>query len=129
MLSADEPSDFLLLQQPEIHSAEAFGQSLGKLSIPCRSRDSPESLHPFVGQGPTPWGWWLREDEAKGSDAPDRPRAQPVGAEMLCAARSSGAKPTAIMPRCGRFTSMIKSSSALMRNAPAKNSKRSSTCP
>jgi hypothetical protein len=40
MLSADEPSDVLLLQPPEIHSAEAFDQSLGELSIPCRRGDS-----------------------------------------------------------------------------------------
>jgi hypothetical protein len=40
MLSADEPSDVLLLQPPEIHSAEAFEQSPGELSIPCRRGDS-----------------------------------------------------------------------------------------
>jgi hypothetical protein len=40
MLSADEPSDVLLLQPPEIHSAEAFDPSLGELSIPCRRGDS-----------------------------------------------------------------------------------------
>jgi hypothetical protein len=40
MLSADELSDVLQLQPPEIHPAEAFDQSLGELSIPCRRGDS-----------------------------------------------------------------------------------------
>jgi hypothetical protein len=39
MLSADELSDVLQLQPPEIHPAEAFDRSLGELSIPCRRGD------------------------------------------------------------------------------------------